>query len=220
MRLFKANGKGANFHQVKGNIFVLNADKELSQEYVHMFFKHNKAAINLGYVNINNIDESISRMVTELPKYIAKLQKIVDGAPDLIDNILKMEYQYVSNFIDVTENDYNLKQIAHREFKTREFTYIQEKKRLAEIQKAKEAEQARLDEISNIKYRIKNKICISGTELLIVANDLNINIPLRTKGLIKQCLKINIEEISYPKGDTKKDLTNVFKWIQEIYKVL
>lgn len=217
MRLIKINGKGANFQQVKDNLVVLACDKDLSTEYVQMFYKHNKAAINLGYINVDYIDSTIERMENGvLTNYIIAMKKAIDGDTKYIDSILSMEYKYVYNFLDVEEHVYNVKQIMHREFKTREFAAIQEQKRLAEIQKEKDEAIAKQEQIEDIKRRVMSNIDIAGWELLLVANDLKLNIPLRTKGLINQCLKINVNEISYPKGNTKKNLTNVFKWIKEV----
>ena len=225
VKLMTKRGKIESFESVHGNLFYVNSGKTFidfnTEDHYRrcVYVEFNQTAILVGYMSkkqlIDNYDYYCFEIDKALPKYVANLHEcIVEGSMSSAHEAFTAHFDYINSiFLG------KMKESVFETFKVNYQKYLDEKKAesdKAEIVRQEKLKKEEIERVEKIGDLIRADKKVSGRDLLDYINLKNIDVPIKTKGLINRCYDINSEGLYIKNGKKPRTANNVFKWYRTI----
>ena len=220
------NGKIRKFEKIVGDFYIDSKgtfEQFHTEEYFrsNVYCKYNDTAILVGYISkkqlIDNLEHYSDFLKTSLPKYFKNFSNSLNGDIGTYGHeVYTSSLKYVQSLFDwVTEENFD-------EFRSKYEKFLDDRRVEKEneyLEKAKQEKELELTRLEEIGDKIKNSQKITGREMLDYINHKNVNVPIKTKGLINRCSNINLEGLTIIKGKVPKQANNVFGWYRKLQEI-
>lgn len=224
MRLLAKNGKFKNLFEIDNNFYVSKSDLEDHKGgIVTLFYKVGNVAVLVGYRSYAGITQSI---IDSMPEKVETYKNNLLNAIKMKSTISSHEaytasFDYLKALIDISEDE-------HKEFiknyeKLLEEQKIERDKKQAEEERLEKEKRRKehLEYIENVKKSVLEDSNISGRDLLNLMIELNIDCPIKTKGMINRAYNMNSEDCMINgKVPQQSSINNLFKWYKIVKNTL
>lgn len=221
MKLLFKRGQNKTVHCVSERLYILKNDiKEYNENSsTVLYYEVNGCAVCLGYVQFSAI-ETLTLEFIESKFQIYKdnmLSSLNQESFNASHEVYTSSFKYLNKLYGVSVekfDSFNLYYENHLE----NYRIECEEKHKEEIETARLAE---IERIKSIKSKIIKNKHVSGRDVLDLMIVLDIKCPLRTKGLINRCDKINnVEANINGKKPSVSSTNNLFKWFKIVQDYL
>ena len=221
MKLLFKRGENKLVHCVADSLYILNKDRKDYEKdnTAVLYYDVNGCAVCLGYVHKNSI-ETLSPEFVESKFQIYKnnmMSALNQESFNASHEVYTSDFSYLNAL-------YGIDLEKFESFKNYYEKHLEEQKKEREDRYNANLEAERLAEIERVQ-KIKENIIkneyVSGRDVLDVMNILDISCPLRTKGLINRCDKINnIDAVINGKKPSESSINNLFKYFKIVQNYL
>lgn len=215
MKLLFKRGKNKIVHKISDRLYILKGDLEKFEKYdgVHVYYEVNGCAVILGYIRNEILSQmSLDYVESRFQIFKANIMSCLNKESfNAAHEVYTSDFSYLNKLYDISEEQFN-------EFKIRYEFHLEKQKQEREDKYQAQLEEERLAElnrVNNIKVKLINDENVSGRDILDLINILDIECPLRTKGLINRCTEINSKSATLDgKKPSQETINNLFKYFK------
>lgn len=226
-KLVNKQGKTRSYIRLCENFYIdekYTHEKFFTEQYftTGIYFNYNGAAILAGNMSkdqlMNNKEYYAGAIETPIGNYILNLSKLLEGYDDKLPTheLYGCDIKYLQ-LINPFVTEYSFEK-----FKQDHVEWIEKRNQENERKYQEKLEKEKQDHIINMNIvgeKIKNGEKITGREMLDYIAFKNVDVPLRTKGLINRCTNITPSTLTIAKGNKPKSADSVFMWLSKLKEI-